>query len=246
MKKLSIYAITAFSALTVTGAIPFQSFAAPKAIVISGGNSGSCLSAFGISNPDALIPDTSCLDVSCQDSFPWSCIPGLSDLCTSNLCSPDCSQAPGTSTPDRPQTPGTSTPDLPQTPDTDVSSDASVAQVLSLVNEERAKAGLPALSLNTSLSAAASIRAAEIQTSFSHTRPGGKDFSTVLKESGISYRAAGENIAYGQTSAQKVMTDWMNSAGHRANILNTSYTEIGIAHVKNASGTDYWVQLFIR
>lgn len=262
MKKLSIYAITAFSALTVTGAIPFQSFAAPKAIVISGGNSGSCLSAFGISNPDALIPDTSCLDVSCQDSFPWSCIPGLSDLCTSNLCSPDCSQAPGTSTPDlpqlpgtstpdRPQLPGTSTPDLPQTPDTsvpdtDVSSDASVAQVLSLVNEERAKAGLPALSLNTSLSAAASIRAAEIQTSFSHTRPGGKDFSTVLKESGISYRAAGENIAYGQTSAQKVMTDWMNSAGHRANILNTSYTEIGIAHVKNASGTDYWVQLFIR
>lgn len=246
MKKLSIYAITAFSALTVTGAIPFQSFAAPKAIVISGGNSGSCLSAFGISNPDALTPDTSCLDVSCQDSFPWSCIPGLSDLCTSNLCSPDCSQAPGTSTPDLPQLPGTSTPDLPQTPDTDVSSDASVAQVLSLVNEERAKAGLPALSLNTSLSAAASIRAAEIQTSFSHTRPGGKDFSTVLKESGISYRAAGENIAYGQTSAQKVMTDWMNSAGHRANILNTSYTEIGIAHVKNASGTDYWVQLFIR
>lgn len=288
MKKISMYAITAFTALTVSGNIPFQSFAAPGVIVISGGNSGrapgSCLSAFDFSNPSPMMPGSSGLNISCPESFLLNCIPDLSGICTPNPYTPGCQQAPGisipncpqapdtsvpdcpqapdtpvpdlpqtpgTSVPDLPQTPGTSVPDLPQTPgtsvpDTDLPSDSYVTQVLSLVNEERAREGLSALSLNTSLSGAASVRAAEIQTSFSHTRPGGKDFSTVLKESGISYRAAGENIAYGQNSAQKVMNDWMNSAGHRANILNASYTEIGIAHVKSPSGTDYWVQLFIR
>ncbi len=321
MKKISMYAITAFTALTVSGTIPFQSFAAPGVIVISGGNSGrvpgNCLSAFDFSNPSPMVPGSSGLNISCPESFLFNCIPDLSGICTPNpytpgcqqtpgisipncpqapdtsvpncpqapdtsvpncpqapdISVPDCPQAPdisvpdcpqspdtpvpdlpqtpGTSVPDLPQTPGTSVPDLPQTPDTsvpdtDLPSDSYVTQVLSLVNEERAREGLSALSLNTSLSGAASVRAAEIQTSFSHTRPGGKDFSTVLRESGISYRAAGENIAYGQTSAQKVMNDWMNSAGHRANILNASYTEIGIAHVKSPSGTDYWVQLFIR
>ncbi len=322
MKKISMYAITAFAALTVSGTIPFQSFAAPGVIVISGGNSGNCLSAFDFSASSPLNPESFGLNVSCPESFLSNCIPALSGICTSSPCTPGisapgcsqtpgifvpgcpqipdtfipdcpqipdisvpdcpqipdtsvpdcpqtpdtsvpgCPQVPGTSVPDLPQTPdisvpdlpqvpGTSVPDLPQTPDTsvpdtDLPSDPYVIQVLSLVNEERAREGLSALSLNTSLSGAASVRAAEIQTSFSHTRPGGKDFSTVLKESSISYRAAGENIAYGQTSAQKVMNDWMNSAGHRANILNASYTEIGIAHVKSPSGTDYWVQLFIR
>lgn len=278
MKKISMYAITAFTALTVSGVIPFQSFAAPGVIVISGGNPGNFLSAFDFSNPSPLSPESFGLNVSCPESFLSNCIPDLSGVWTSSPCTPgisapgcsqapgifvpdcpqapdtsvpDCPQIPGTSVPDLPQVPGTSVPDLPQVPDTsvpdtDLPSDSYVTQVLSLVNEERAREGLAALSLNTSLSGAASVRAAEIQTSFSHTRPGGKDFSTVLKESGISYRAAGENIAYGQTSAQKVMNDWMNSAGHRANILNASYTEIGIAHVKSPSGTDYWVQLFIR
>jgi len=289
MKKISMYAITAFTALTVSGVIPFQSFAAPGVIVISGGNPGNFLSAFDFSNPSPLSPESFGLNVSCPESFLSNCIPDLSGVWTSSPCTPgifapgcsqapgifvpdcpqapdtsvpdcpqipgtsvpDCPQIPGTSVPDLPQVPGTSVPDLPQVPDTsvpdtDLPSDSYVTQVLSLVNEERAREGLAALSLNTSLSGAASVRATEIQTSFSHTRPGGKDFSTVLKESGISYRAAGENIAYGQTSAQKVMNDWMNSAGHRANILNASYTEIGIAHVKSPSGTDYWVQLFIR
>ena len=251
MKKISMYAITAFTALTVSGTIPFQSFAAPGVIVISGGNPGNCLSTFDFSNPSPLIPESSGMNISCPESFLLNCIPDLSNICTSNPCIPGCLQTPGIFVPGCPQVPGTSIPDLPQAPDTslpdtDLPSDSYVIQVLSLVNEERAKEGLPALSLNTSLSGAASVRAEEIQTSFSHTRPGGKDFSTVLKESGISYRAAGENIAYGQTSAQKVMNDWMNSAGHRANILNSSYTEIGIAHVESPSGTDYWVQLFIR
>ena len=262
MKKISMYAITAFAALTVSGTIPFQSFAAPGVIVISGGNSGNCLSAFDFSASSPLNPESFGLNVSCPESFLSNCIPALSGICTSSPCTPgisapgcsqtpgifvpgcpqipdtfipdcpqipdisvpDCPQIPDTSVPDCPQTPdtsvpgcpqvpGTSVPDLPQTPDTsvpdtDLPSDPYVIQVLSLVNEERAREGLSALSLNTSLSGAASVRAAEIQTSFSHTRPGGKDFSTVLKESSISYRAAGENIAYGQRTPKEVMDGW--------------------------------------
>lgn len=118
-------------------------------------------------------------------------------------------------------------------------------QILKLVNEERGKAGLQPLVLDESISAAARIRAKEIQTSFSHTRPNGSSFSTVLKEMGISYRRAGENIAWGQTSPEQVMQAWMNSEGHRANILNPQYTKLGVGHDQNGSGKNYWVQLFI-
>ena len=68
---------------------------------------------------------------------------------------------------------------------------------------------------------------------------------TALKEQGASYRAAGENIAYGQRSAEQVMEGWMNSSGHRANILNAQYTAIGVGVYRSASGTLHWVQLFI-
>lgn len=89
------------------------------------------------------------------------------------------------------------------------------------------------------------MRAREIEGAFSHTRPNGSSFSTALKEQGASYRAAGENIAYGQRSAEQVMEGWMNSSGHRANILNAQYTAIGVGVYRSASGTLHWVQLFI-
>ncbi|MFR8164768.1 MAG: CAP domain-containing protein [Enterocloster sp.] len=82
--------------------------------------------------------------------------------------------------------------------------------------------------------------------SFSHTRPDGRDFSTALSEAGASFRVSGENIAYGQRSAEQVMDVWMNSAGHRANILNPGYSRIGIGHVKDSRGVDHWVQLFLN
>lgn len=87
------------------------------------------------------------------------------------------------------------------------------------------------------------MRAREIARSFSHTRPSGASFSSALSESGVSYLRAGENIAYGQKSASEVVNAWMNSPGHRANILNSSYSRIGSASV-NIDGTFYWVQLF--
>lgn len=121
-----------------------------------------------------------------------------------------------------------------------------VTQILNLVNEERAKSGLSPLTLDTAASKAAQTRAQEITSRFSHTRPGGKDFATALTEAGVAFRSAGENIASGQTTPVQVMNSWMNSSGHRANILSKNYTKIGIAHYKDASGTDYWVQLFFN
>lgn len=117
-------------------------------------------------------------------------------------------------------------------------------QVVNLVNVERAKEGLAPLKLDATVTRAANVRATEIQSSFSHTRPNGSSFSTVLGENGVSYRGSGENIAYGQRSPEEVVEGWMNSAGHRANIMNKNFQNIGVGHAINGNGTQYWVQLF--
>ena len=119
------------------------------------------------------------------------------------------------------------------------------AAVVDLVNQERAAAGLAPLSVDVTVSRAAQERAQELVTTFSHTRPNGTSCFTVLQEYGVSYMGAGENIAAGQRSAQEVMHAWMNSEGHRANILNGSFTEIGVG-VYTVGGTTYWCQLFTR
>ncbi len=116
-------------------------------------------------------------------------------------------------------------------------------QVLQLVNQERVKAGLSTFTTNSTLTAAANKRAQETVQSFSHTRPNGSSFSSALKEFGVPFNAAGENIAYGQRTPQEVVTGWMNSPGHRANILNASFHKIGIG-VYQTGGTIYWSQLF--
>ncbi len=121
-----------------------------------------------------------------------------------------------------------------------------ISEVIRLVNIERSKQGLSALSTNSQLANAANIRAKETVTSFSHTRPDGRTFYTVLQETKISYRTCGENIAAGQTTPQEVVKGWMNSEGHRKNILNGSFTKIGVGFVKASTGYKYfWTQLFI-
>ena len=117
-------------------------------------------------------------------------------------------------------------------------------QVVDLVNAERAKEGLAPLSVNAKVQAAAQVRAMESEKLFSHTRPDGSSFATALKEQGVSYRRAGENIAWGQRTPQQVVNAWMNSAGHRANIMNPNFTTIGVGYYQNANGTNYWCQLF--
>ncbi len=119
-----------------------------------------------------------------------------------------------------------------------------VTRVVELVNEQRAAAGLSPVREDPALSAAAVIRAKETMSSFSHTRPNGSSFSTVLDQRGISYRRAGENIAYGYDTPEKVMDAWMNSTGHRANILDPDFTAIGIGYYQGSNGVKYWTQLF--
>ncbi len=128
-------------------------------------------------------------------------------------------------------------------PPTDNSTSSYARQVVDLVNQERTKRGLSALTIDNTLMSAAQTRAIETVKSFSHTRPNGSSFSSVLSEYGYSYRSAGENIAYGQRTPQEVVTAWMNSSGHRANILNGNYTKIGVGCYKSGS-TYYWSQLF--
>lgn len=110
-------------------------------------------------------------------------------------------------------------------------------QVLSLVNQERAKVGLPALTMDQELLDAAMQRAYETAVYYSHTRPDGRACFTA------SSLTVGENIAAGQFSPAHVMNSWMNSEGHRANILDTGYASIGIGAVE-VDGRYYWVQCF--
>lgn len=125
----------------------------------------------------------------------------------------------------------------------DQSESSYAAQVIALVNQERAKEGLAALQYDAALEKAANIRAKETEVSFSHTRPNGTSFSTVLQENGVSYHGTGENIAYGQQTPEEVMTGWMNSPGHRANIMNKNFTKIGVGFYES-NGVKYWEQLF--
>ncbi|NOU99109.1 CAP domain-containing protein [Paenibacillus planticolens] len=118
----------------------------------------------------------------------------------------------------------------------------SAQQVLDLVNQERTKAGLSALSMNGTLSKMAMDKAKDMYNNkyFDHQSPTYGSPFDMMNAYGVTYNSAGENIAQGQTSPAEVMNQWMNSPGHRANILNSSYTQIGIAYYNGE-----WVQEFI-
>jgi uncharacterized protein YkwD len=122
--------------------------------------------------------------------------------------------------------------------------------IFNLVNQERTSRGLAALSLNTKLSSAAQHHATNMaaQNRMAHELPSA-DLPTLLdrlNHYNYNYNWAGENIAYGYSGASAVMNGWMNSSGHRANILNTNYTEIGIGVRYAGNGTPYYCQVFGR
>ena len=118
-------------------------------------------------------------------------------------------------------------------------------QVVDLVNKERVANGLKPLSVDWEVARVAEHKSQDMlnKNYFSHTSPTYGSPFDMLKNYGIKYRSAGENIAKGQRSAQEVVNAWMNSSGHRANILNSSYTHIGVGYVSNGH---YWTQLFIQ
>jgi len=118
--------------------------------------------------------------------------------------------------------------------------------VLALVNQERAKAGCKALTMDSRLTAAARGHSADMAAKnyFDHTSQDGTAFADRIKRAGYQWSTAGENIAKGQKDAASVMTSWMNSPGHRANILNCAYKNIGIGLAYDAKRTPYWTQDF--
>ncbi|MED4079170.1 CAP domain-containing protein, partial [Lysinibacillus fusiformis] len=141
---------------------------------------------------------------------------------------------------EKPATPPTSS--TPSTTTSDVN--AFEQEVVKLTNAERTKAGLSPLQTDDKLMAAAREKSQDMQSNnyFSHTSPTfGSPFDR-MKALGIAYKSAGENIAQGQRSPQEVVQAWMDSPGHRANILNGKFTHIGVGYVKSGN---YWTQQFI-
>ena len=121
-------------------------------------------------------------------------------------------------------------------------------QVVDLVNQQRAAHGLGMVSSNWELCRVARYKSQDMidKGYFDHTSPTYGSPFRMMEAFGIKSSAAGENIAYGQRTPQAVMNDWMNSPGHRANILSPSYNQIGVGVAKAANGTYYWTQMFIK
>ncbi|MBU8567264.1 hypothetical protein KM914_12595 [Virgibacillus pantothenticus] len=117
-------------------------------------------------------------------------------------------------------------------------------EVVDLTNQERAKQGLPALKVDKELSKVAREKSRDMATNgyFAHNSPTYGSPFDMMKKYGISYSAAGENIAKGQRSPQEVVNAWMNSQGHRENIMNAKFTHIGVGYVQQGN---HWTQQFI-
>lgn len=235
MRKISMYTLSAAAVMLVSTAIPVTSLAAVSTYHIPFANGSAYVIGVGGQN---------CFPGNIGQNGNWGQNGGWGQNNNGNQnngwgAGPVLPDNPGTA----PEAPGDT---FPGEPDNGGSQDAYADAVVELVNAERAKAGLSPLSVHEGVAEAANTRAHEIKNTFSHTRPDGSSFSTVLTQAGISYRSVGENIAYGQSSPEAVMQSWMNSSGHRANILNRDFTSIGVGHYKDASGTDYWTQLFIK
>ncbi len=121
-------------------------------------------------------------------------------------------------------------------------------KVISLVNIERAKVGLQPLKTNWEVSRIARYKSQDMinKNYFSHTSPTYGSPFNMMESFGVKFSAAGENIAMGQKTAEAVMIAWMNSPGHKSNILNPTYTEIGVGLAKTANGVCYWTQMFLK
>ncbi|NLP29582.1 MAG: hypothetical protein GX363_00440 [Clostridiales bacterium] len=148
--------------------------------------------------------------------------------------------------PEKPKTPA---PQKPEPPANEAAATGSYeAKVVDLVNKERAAQGLSPLKYNAELSKVARVKAEDMRDKnyFSHTSPTYGSPFDMMKSFGIKYRAAGENIAKGYRTPESVMDGWMNSPGHKANIMSPDFTEIGVGYVTDSRGTGYWVQMFIR
>ena len=145
--------------------------------------------------------------------------------------------------------PGTpSEPTTPSTPGTSNDLRALESEVIRLVNVERNKVGRSPLTTNNQVSNVARLKSQDFidNNYFSHNSPTYGTPFNMLKSFGISFTAAAENIASGQRTAAEVMKSWMNSSGHRENILSPTYNQIGVGIARDNNGNIYWTQMFIR
>jgi len=168
----------------------------------------------------------------------------------------DMNQQPQAPQEDMTQTPETTPQETPQqeapqeqpAPTADASIATMEKEVVRLVNIEREKQGLQPYKHNSQVTSIARRKSEDMRDKkyFSHQSPTYGSPFEMLNQFGVEFTAAGENIAKGQKTAQAVMTSWMNSPGHRKNILSEKFTEIGVGLAKDANGTTYWTQQFIR
>lgn len=121
-------------------------------------------------------------------------------------------------------------------------------ECIRLINIERTNRGLSALQTNWELCRVARYKSQDmvLNNYFSHTSPTYGSPFTMMQSFGLKFSAGAENIAYGQRTAQEAVNGWMNSAGHRANILSSAYTHTGVGVAKKANGTLYWTQMFMK
>lgn len=151
--------------------------------------------------------------------------------------------APTQPAPTAPTTTETTT-TAPTTTETTSTLSAYEQKVVDLTNQQRVKNGLPGLKVDLALSKVAREKSLDMSTNgyFSHTSPTYGSPFDMMKKFGITYRYAGENIAMGQRTPEEVVNAWMNSEGHRKNILSPNFTHIGVGYVAQGN---YWTQQFI-
>ena len=259
LKKLFTLTLMGITALSATASVQAKELTYKNGCVIKVGNSNSCSQTGNKSSQDCSnwLPSCPTINRPSTDCPEW--LPGCSD----NNCpdvelpsEPD-TDKPATNKPgwlpdiSVPSKPDTETPDT-ETPDTskpgtgtEVSSQTAYEnKVLELVNVERSKNGLKPLTMDESVRKVARTKSTDMRQNkyFDHNSPVYGSPFDMLKQFGISYRSAGENIAQGYQTPEAVVKGWMNSPGHRANILNSSFTHIGIGY--DAQG-HYWTQMFI-
>jgi uncharacterized YkwD family protein len=165
-----------------------------------------------------------------------------------NGVTPPAPTAPNPAAPAAPPNPAA--PTAPTAPSQQPTTQAPVGisqmaqQVIDLTNNERKKNGLPSLKADGSLSKVAQTKSNDMETKhyFSHTSPTYGSPFDMMRDFGVTYKSAGENIAMGQPTAQAVVNAWMNSEGHRKNILSANYTNIGVGFTSKGN---YWSQMFI-
>lgn len=142
----------------------------------------------------------------------------------------------------------TTEPDIQTVPNTTSDLKTLETEVIKLVNDERTKAGRPSVTENNELSSIARLKSEDFikNNYFSHNSPTYGTPFDMMRQFGINFTAAAENIASGQKTAEEVMETWMNSSGHRANVLNSTYNQIGVGVARDSNGNLYWTQMFIK